>query len=140
MTVGSKKKKKTIGRRHRFGSIGSVTDSSNMVVGDIDSAAVVGAIITTISPPVMVVQWSKTPVWWAVTKATILVVWASAAFVEAAILTIHLPVGHYLAIQWAARPIQWRLPEPLFWQFSHRTSTTSSSIGRATGIGSLLKI
>ena len=110
------------------------------LVGDIDSAAVVGATITTIGPPVMVVQWSKTPVWWAVTKATMLVVWASAAFVEAAILTIHLPVGHYSAIQWAARPIQRRLLEPLFWQFSHRTSTTSSSIGRATGVSSLLKI
>ena len=129
-----------VGRRHRFGSIGSVTDSSNMVVGDIDSAAVVGATITTIGPSVMVVQWSKTPIRWVVTKATILVVWASAAFVEAAILTIHLLVGHYSAIQWAVRPIQRRSPEPLFWQFSHRTSTTSGSIGRATGIGSLLKI
>ena len=105
MTVGSKKKKKTIGRRHRFGSIGSVTDSSNMVVRDVDFAAVIGVTITTIGPPVMVVQWSKTPIRWAVTKATMLVVWASATFVEAAILTIHLPVGHYSAIQWAARPI-----------------------------------
>ena len=109
-----KKKNMIVGRRHRFGSIGSVTDSSNMVVGDIDSAAVVGATITTIGPSVMVVQWSKTPIRWAVTKATILVVWASAAFVKAVILTIHLPVGHYSAIQWAARPIQRRSPEPLF--------------------------
>ena len=135
-----KKKKMTVGRRHRFDSISWVTDSSNTVVGDINSAAIVRATITTIGPPVMVVQWSKTPIRWAVTKATMLVVWASAAFVEAAILTIHLPVGHYSAIQWAARPIQRRLLEPLFWQFSHRTSTTSSSIGRATGISSLLKI
>ena len=129
-----------VGRRHRFGSIGSVIDSSNMVVGDVDSTAVIGATITTIGPPAMVVQWSKTPIRWEVTKATILVVWASVAFVEAAILTIHLPVGHYSAIQWVARPIQWRSPKPLFWRFSHRTSTTSGSVGRATGVGSLLKI
>ena len=56
------KKKKTIGWRHRFGSIGLVTDSSNMMVGDIDSAADVRATITTISPPVMAVQWSETPI------------------------------------------------------------------------------
>ena len=68
MIVGSKKKKMTIGWRHRFGSIGSVTDFSNTVVGDIDSAADVRATITTIGPSVMVVQWSKTPIRWAVTN------------------------------------------------------------------------
>ena len=47
----------TVGRRHRFGDIGSVTDSSNTVVEDIDLAAVYGATITTVSPPVMAVQW-----------------------------------------------------------------------------------
>ena len=78
-----------IRRSHYFGSHrghysdGSVTDSSSMVVGDIDLAAVV---------------W------------------------------------------WAARPIQRRSSEPLFRQFSHWTSTTSSSIGRATGVGCLLNI
>ena len=46
----------TVDRRYRFGSISSVTDSSNMVVGDIDSTVVIGATITTIGPPVMVVQ------------------------------------------------------------------------------------
>ena len=46
----------TVDQRDRFGSIGSVTDSSNMVVGDIDSAAVVGATTTTIGPSVMAVQ------------------------------------------------------------------------------------
>ena len=46
----------TVDQRHRFGSIVSVTDSSNTVVGDIDSAVVVGATITTIGPPVMAVQ------------------------------------------------------------------------------------
>ena len=84
MTVGSKKKKMTVDRRHRFDSISSVTNSSNTVVGDIDSAAVVGDIdstavvgdidsativgdtITTIGPPVMVVQWSETPIRWAI--------------------------------------------------------------------------
>ena len=45
----------TVDRRHRFGSIGSVTDSSNTVVGDIDLAVVIGATITTIGPPVMAV-------------------------------------------------------------------------------------
>ena len=75
-----------------------------------------------------------------VTKTTILVVWAPAAFVEATILTIHPPVGHYLAVWWAARPIQRRSSEPLFRQFGHWTSTTSNSIGRVTGVGSLLKI
>ena len=74
MTVGPKKKK-TVDRRHRFNSINSVTDSSNTVVGDINSAAivgdidsvtVVGDIITTIGPPVMVVQWSETPIRWAI--------------------------------------------------------------------------
>ena len=78
------KKKMTVDRRHRFDSINSVTDSSNTVVGDIDSAAVVGDIdstvvigdidsaavvgdtITTIGPPVMVVQWSETPIRWAI--------------------------------------------------------------------------
>ena len=75
------------------GDINSVTDSSNTVVegidsaavvegidsaavvGDIDSAAVVrdidstvvvGDTITTISPPVMAVQWSETPIRWAI--------------------------------------------------------------------------
>ena len=68
-----------------------VTDSSNMVVGDIDSAAVVGDIdsaavvwdidstavvgdidsmavvtITAIGPPMMAVQWSETPIRWAI--------------------------------------------------------------------------
>ncbi|KAL0003305.1 hypothetical protein SO802_017086 [Lithocarpus litseifolius] len=124
----------TVGRRHQFGSIGLVTDSSNMVIGDIDSAVVVGVTITTIGLPMMAVQWSETLIWWAVTKATILVVWASAAFIEATILTIHPPVGHYSAVRWAARPIRWRSPEPLFWRFGHRTSTTSSSIGQATGV------
>ena len=95
----------TIGWRHRFGSIGSVTDSSNTMVGDIDSAVDVRATITTIGPPVMAVQWSETPIRWAVTKATILVVWASAAFVKATILTIHPSVGHYSMVWWVARPI-----------------------------------
>ena len=76
-------------RSHYFGSHqshysdGSVTDSSSMVVGDIDLAAVV---------------W------------------------------------------WAARPIQRHSSGPLFRRFSHWTSTTSSSIGRATGVGCLLNI
>ena len=35
-----------------------------------------------------------------VTKATILVVQALTAFVEATILTIHALVGHYLAVRW----------------------------------------
>ena len=101
MTVGSKKKM-TVDRRHRFNSINSVTDSSNTVVGDIDSVAVVGDInsaavvgdidsaavvgdidstaiigdidstavvgdtITTIGPLVMAVQWSETPIRWAI--------------------------------------------------------------------------
>ena len=101
MTVGSKKKM-TVDQRHRFNSINSVTDSSNTVVGDIDSATVVGDIdsatvvvdidsaavigdidltavvgdidstavvgdtITTIGPPVMAVQWSETPIRWAI--------------------------------------------------------------------------
>ena len=76
-----------------FDSISSVTDSSNTVVGDIDSAAVVEDIdsavvvgdidstaiigdidsaavvrdnITTINPPVIAVQWSETPIQWAI--------------------------------------------------------------------------
>ena len=61
-----KKKNMTVDRRHRFRSISSVTDSSNTVVADIDSAVVVGATITTIGPLVMAVQWSKTPIWWAI--------------------------------------------------------------------------
>ena len=79
MTVGSKKKM-TVDRRHRFdsinsvidssntvvGEIDSVTDSSNTVVGDIDSAAVIGDTITTIGPLVMAVQWSETPIRWAI--------------------------------------------------------------------------
>ena len=93
-----KKKNMTVNRRHRFGSISSVTDSSNTVVGDIDSAVIVGATITIVGPPVMAVQWSETPIRWAVTKATILVVWASATFVKATILTIHPPMGHYLVV------------------------------------------
>ena len=78
------KKKMTVDRRHRFDSINSVTNSSNTVVRDIDSAAVVGDIdsaavvwdidstavigdtITTIGPPVMAVQWSETPIRWAI--------------------------------------------------------------------------
>ena len=74
------KKKMTVDRRHRFNSINSVTDSSNTVVrdidsvidssntvvGDIDSAAVVRDTITTIGQPVMVVQWSETPIRWAI--------------------------------------------------------------------------
>ena len=75
MTVGSKKKNITVDRRHQFDSISSVIDSSNTVVedidsaavvGDIDSAAVIGDTITTIGQPVMVVQWSKTPIRWAI--------------------------------------------------------------------------
>ena len=75
-----------------------------------------------------------------VTKATILVVWAPATFVEATILTIHPPVGHYSAVRWVARPIRRHSLEPLFRRFGHQTSTTGSFIGRATGVGSLLKM
>ena len=46
--------------------IDSVIDSSNMVVGDIDSTAVVGDTITAIDPPVMAVLWSETPIRWAI--------------------------------------------------------------------------
>ena len=60
------KKKMTVDRRHQFGSIGSVINSSNTMVGDIDSVAVVGATITTIGPPVMAVQWSETPIRWVI--------------------------------------------------------------------------
>ena len=83
----------TVDRRHRFNSISSVTNSSNTVVrdidpaavvgdidsaavfgdidsvavvGDIDSTAVVGDTITTIGPSVMAVQWSETPIRWAI--------------------------------------------------------------------------
>ena len=66
--MGQKKNLLTVGRKHRFGSIDSVIDSSNTMVRDIDSAAVIGATITTIGPPVMAVQWSKTPIRWAVTN------------------------------------------------------------------------
>ena len=48
--------------------------------------------------------------------------------------------GGTMAVRWVARPILWRSSEPLFWRFGHQTSTTSGSIGRATGVGSLLKI
>ena len=88
MTVGPKKKM-TVDWRLRFNIINSVTDSSNTVVrdidsvtdssntvvgdidsvavvGDIDSPAVVGDTITTIGPPVMAVQWSETPIRWAI--------------------------------------------------------------------------
>ena len=61
-----KKKKMTVDRRHRFRSIDSVTNSSNTVVEDIDLIAVVGATITTISPPMMAVQWLETPIRWAI--------------------------------------------------------------------------
>ena len=47
----------TVGWEHQFGGIGSVTDSSNTVVGDINLAAVIRATITKVSPPVMAVQW-----------------------------------------------------------------------------------
>ena len=53
----------TIDQRHRFDSIGLITNSTNTVVEDIDSLAVIGATITTISPPMMVVQWSETPIY-----------------------------------------------------------------------------
>ena len=114
MTIGKKKKNMTIDWRHRFDSIDSITDSSNTVVEIINSMVDVGATIATIGPPMMAVQWSETPIRWAVTKAIILVVWASAAFVEATILTIHPPVGHYLVVWWVARPIRRHLSEPLF--------------------------
>ena len=74
MTVGSKKKM-IVDQRHRFNSINLVTDSSNTVVGDIDSTAVVGDIdsaavvkdtIIAIGPLVMAVQWSETPIRWAI--------------------------------------------------------------------------
>ena len=76
----------------------------------------------------------------AVTKVTILVVWALAAFIEAIILTIRPPMGHYLVVRWAARPIRQHSSEPLFRLFGHRISTISGSIGRATDVISLLKI
>ena len=83
------KKKMIVDQRHRFNSINlvtdssntmvrdidSVTDSSNTVVGDIDSTAVVGDIdsaavvkdtIIAIGPLVMAVQWSETPIRWAI--------------------------------------------------------------------------
>ncbi|KAL4631999.1 hypothetical protein ACB092_04G020500 [Castanea dentata] len=58
-------------------------------------------------------------------------------YLKATILTIHLLVGHYSTVQWAARPIRRCLPKPLFWRFGHQTSTTSGSIGRATDIACL---
>ena len=45
-----------VDRRHQFGSIDSVTDSNNTLVGGIDLTVVVEATITTIGPPMMAVQ------------------------------------------------------------------------------------
>ena len=56
ITIGSKTNM-TVGWEHRFGGIGSVTNSSNTVVGDINLATVIRATITKVSPPVMAVQW-----------------------------------------------------------------------------------
>ena len=39
---------------------------SAAVVGDINSTAVVGDTITAIGPPMMAVQWSETPIRWAI--------------------------------------------------------------------------
>ena len=105
-----------------------------MVVEDINLVVVVG--VTTGDGGTIVRDTNLL----VVTKATILVVWALVAFVEATILTIHPPMGHYSAIQWAVRPIRRRSLEPLFRRFDHQTSTTSDSIGQATSVGSLLQI
>ena len=50
------------GRRSHY-SDSLVTNSSNMVIKNINLAAVVGATITTVGPLVMAVQWSETPIY-----------------------------------------------------------------------------
>ena len=130
-----------------------------MTIGILDTnqTLVIEATIPTVQSPILVVRWLSEHYYNSrpindgstmvedtnlppVTKATIFVVWALGAFVEATILTIHPPVGHYSAVRWVARPIRRCLLKPLFQRFGHKTSTTSSSIGRATGVGCLLKI
>ena len=69
----------------------------------------------------------------AVIGATIPTVWSL-------ILVVVGDINLAAVVWWAARPIRRRLSEPLFRRFGHWTSTTSSSIGRAAGVGCLLNI
>ena len=97
-----------IRRSHYFGSHrghysdGSVTDSSSMVVGDIDLAAVV--------------RWAARPIWQSSSEPLF---WRSRSHYSDGSVTdsssmVVEDIDLVAAVRWAARPIRRRSSEPLF--------------------------
>ena len=126
MTVGLKKKKKTIR------------------LLDTNQTAIIGATIPTVRSSILVVRWLKTSIWrWQYggrQDQSGGIRWShySDGLVTDSSSTVVGDIDLVAAVRWATRPI-WRCSsEPLFRQFGHWTSITSFSIGRATDVGCLI--
>ena len=113
---------------------------------DTNQTAVIEATIPTVRSPILVVRWLETSVWQrryngrrdqssGVRKSHY-----SDGSVTDSSSTMVGDIDLAAAVRWVARPIQRCSSEPLSRRFGHWTSTTSNSIGRATGVGNLLKI
>ena len=115
---------------------------------------VIGATIPTVQSLILVVRWSETSIWrrryggrkdqsGGVRRSHYFGGYRS-HYSDGSVTNyssiVVRDIDLVTAVWWAARPIQQRSSEPLFWRFGHWTSTTSSSIGRATGVGCLLNI
>ena len=103
-----------VDQRHRFNSINSVTDSSNTVVGDIDSAAVdedidSAAVDEDINSAAVVEDIDSAAVVWDIDSAVVVGDIDSTAVVGDTITAIGPPV---MAVQWSETPIQWAIRPP----------------------------
>ena len=133
-----------------------VKKKKKMTVGllDTNQTVVIRATIPTIRSLILVVRWSETSIWrrryggrqdqsGGIRRSHYFGSYRS-HYSDGSVTNYSSMVVRDIdlvtAVRWAARPIQQRLSEPLFWRFGHWTSTTSSSIGRATGVGCLLNI
>ena len=121
---------------------------------DTNQTAVIKATIPTVQSLILVVRWSETSIWrWryggrqdqsgGVRRSHYFGSHRS-HYSDGSVTDFNsMVVGDIdlaAAVRWAARPIRRRSLKPLFRLFGHWTSTTSGSIGRATGVGCLLKI
>ena len=132
--------------------VGGKTNSAAFVGATIST--VIGATISTVRSPILVVWWSETSIWqrryggWqdqsgGVRRSHYFGSHQSHYSDGSVTDSRSMVVGDIdlaAVVWWAARPIQRHSSGPLFRRFSHWTSTTSSSIGRATGVGCLLNI
>ena len=115
----------------------------------------VGATILVVRSPILAIRWSKTLIrrrssepllqqsvhrWWQYDGWRHQFAGSYQSHYFGSLGTGGVHQSHYLTIHPPMVTIRQRSSKPLFRRFGHRTSTTSGSIGWATGVGSLLKI